>query len=436
MNFSPIIYRHNVRSHISVNRLQLHAESFGDSHALSHGQVKHDFLGTTRDGVGTDITVQTLDLATLSTTRVGETTEDLRSLTGAELEGDGSLSLERGNGATKAQHGLGLAHLLALVDKVLKPVVRSLDLAGHVSKLHADDRVLHELLAESATLVGVLDALLEADTREAQRLDDNTHALVVEVGHDDAETLVLLAEQVLNGDLDILEGDVGSTRGPDTLAVHAAGADTLTTLDEEERDAVHAGAASADGSGEVVGPDTVGDPLLLTVDDEVLAILAQLSLASKVGDITSSIRLSNGQADTLVTAQDTGHDAVLEGLGTELHDGRAANTETTNQVPDETTGTSAGQLISDNHLVEEIPLLSRDRLDASSILCGVLHTQETGEVTATAHLLVDLLGDTLSLIPLGDKGLEIVLNPLADFVAESSVGLVEVRRRVLRRLLV
>jgi hypothetical protein len=71
------------------------------------------------------------------------------------------------------------------------------------------------------------------------------------------ETLVLLAEEVLDGDLDVLESDVGGTAGPDTLAVHAAGADTAhVALDEQQADAVHAGAASADGGGEVVAPDT------------------------------------------------------------------------------------------------------------------------------------------------------------------------------------
>ena len=249
-----------------------------DPHALPYAQVKHDLLATTGDGIRPDIPVQPLDLAALAAAGVAEAAKDLTGLAGAELHGGGGLGLETRDGAAQPQHGLGLAHLLALVDDVLEPVVRGLDLARHVRQLEADDGVLDELLAKGAALVGVLDGLLEADAREAQALDDDADALVVEVGHDDTETLVLLAQQVLDGHLDVLKGDVGGSAGPDTLAVHAAGADTLRALDQEKTHAVHALATRPHGSGEVVGPDTVGDPLLLAIDDVVLAILAELGL--------------------------------------------------------------------------------------------------------------------------------------------------------------
>jgi len=50
--------------------LQLHAEDLVDLHGLTHAQVKHDLLGTTGDGVGTDVTVETLNLGALTTTGV------------------------------------------------------------------------------------------------------------------------------------------------------------------------------------------------------------------------------------------------------------------------------------------------------------------------------------------------------------------------------
>ena len=95
-----------------------------------------------------------------------------------------------------------------------------------MGEFHADDGVVDEFLAEGLALVCVLHGFFVADTREAQALDDDADALVVEVGHDDLEPLVLLADQVLDWDLDVFEGDVGGAAGPDTLAVHAAGADT------------------------------------------------------------------------------------------------------------------------------------------------------------------------------------------------------------------
>lgn len=142
------------------------------------------YLAAARNSVRSHVSVQPLDLATLTTARVAETSKDLAGLSRAELERDGGLRLQTGDGPTEPQHGLGLAHLLALVDQVLEPVVRSLDLPGHVGQLHLDDGVLNQLLAKRLALAGVADRLFVANTREPQGLDNDTHALVVEVGHD------------------------------------------------------------------------------------------------------------------------------------------------------------------------------------------------------------------------------------------------------------
>jgi hypothetical protein len=179
------MYKSHSHSHAHrpfVNSLlQLHAHGLGDSQRLSHAEIQHDFFRATGDGIGTNVTVQTLDLGTLAAAGVGQTAKDLTGLTGAELKGDGRLGLETGNGSTKTKHGLGLA----LEDEVLKPVVGGLDLAGHVGQLHADDGMLDELLAKGLALVGVLDGFFVADAGESQGLDDDAHTLVVEVGHDD-----------------------------------------------------------------------------------------------------------------------------------------------------------------------------------------------------------------------------------------------------------
>lgn len=249
------------------------------------------------------------------------------------------------------------------------------------------------------------------------------------------EALVLLANQVLDGDLDILEGHVGGTTAPDTLAVHTTSADTASlTLNQQHAEAFHTRLASANSSGEVISPDTVGDPLLLTVDDVVLAILGELSLTAEVGDITARIGLGNSQANTLVTSQNAGQDTVNELLLAKLDQGRATNAVTTDQVPDQTTATSTRQLVGQQHLVEQIPALRRHRLDPVwGVLLGVLDTQQTGQVAALTHLLVDLVGDILGLIPLGDVGLDLGVDPFADFLTESGVRVVEVRGGVLSR---
>lgn len=242
-----------------------------------------------------------------------------------------------------------------------------------------------------------------------------------------SEALVLLAQEVLYRYLDILKCDICGSGRPHTLAVHPPRRHTTRLpLDKQERNTVHAGAARPHGSREVVRPDTVGDPLLLAVDNVVLAVLAQLGLARQVGNVAARIRLSDGQADALVTVQDAGQDPVLEGLLAELDQRRAANAEAADDVPDETTGAGARQLVCDEHLVEEIPLLWRHRFDlVLSVVALERCPEQASQVAPTTHLLVDLGRDLLLLVPLGDVGLDLVLDPFANLGSEGGVGLVE-----------
>lgn len=214
---------------------------------------RRTYLRATRNGISPDITIQSLDLRTLSAARIAQPAENLGGLASAELEGRGGLRLAAGDGAAELEHGLRVVHLLALEDQALEPRIRSLDLPRHVREFHANDGVVDELLAEGAALVGVLDALLVADAREAHGLDDDADALVVEVGHDHFEALVLLADQVLHWHFDVFERDVRGAAGPHALAVHAARAHAAeAALDQQDGDAVHAFAAGADGGCEVV----------------------------------------------------------------------------------------------------------------------------------------------------------------------------------------
>ena len=109
------------------------------------------------------------------------------------------------------------------------------------------------------------------------------------------EALVLLADQVLDRHLHILKRDICSSGRPHPLAVHSPRAHASSrSLNEQNTDSIHAVLASSNGSGEVVAPDTVGDPLLRSVHNIMLAVLAQLGLASKIGDITTGIWLRDG----------------------------------------------------------------------------------------------------------------------------------------------
>lgn len=249
------------------------------------------------------------------------------------------------------------------------------------------------------------------------------------------EALVLLAEQIFDRHLDVLEGDVRRAAGPDTLAVHPPRRDTtVLPLDKEQADTVHARSARANRSSEVITPNTVGDPLLLAIDDVVLAILAELRLASQVRDVRARIRLGDGQAYALVAVQDPGQDAVLETLLAEFDQGRAADAKPTNDVPDEPTRAHARDLVRDEHLMEQVPVFGGHRLDGVvGVLLLVGRSEQAGEVAAAAHLLVDGRRNFFLLVPLGHVGLDLVLDPFPNLGAESGVGLVEVGRVELQK---
>jgi len=149
--------------------------------------------------------------------------------------------------------------------------MRGLNLPRHMRELHSDNRMVNKSLPKRLSLVCVFHAFVVADACEAGGLDCDSETLVVEVCHDNFETLVFFANEVFHGNLDVFEIDIGCARGPDSLAVHFASGDSgHGAFDEEDRDTTHAGLAGADGDSEVIGPDTVGDPFLCQVNVSIL----------------------------------------------------------------------------------------------------------------------------------------------------------------------
>lgn len=116
-----------------------------------------------------------------------------------------------------------------------------------------------------------------------------------------------------------------------------------------------------------------------------------------------------------------------------LDHGRGANSEPSDQVPHEASATGSCDLVGDDELVEVIPLLRGNALDAvRGELRRELHTHESGKVSSLAHRLVDTVRNLLRLVPLRHIRHDLVFDPLSDFSAEVCVGLVEVWGVVLR----
>jgi hypothetical protein len=155
--------------------------------------------------------------------------------------------------------------------------VGSFNVSRHVSQLVTDDGLINQSLAESLSLVRVFERFFVANTSETSGLNDDTPSLdasallvsaaaskinkiaylVVEVGHNVLKAAVLLADQVLNGHLDVIESNVSSARGPDTGAVHlASGNARHGLLDQHQGDALHTRTTCADSDGEEISEHT------------------------------------------------------------------------------------------------------------------------------------------------------------------------------------
>lgn len=128
---------------------------------------------------------------------------------------------------------------------------------GKGISLLTDDGLLNELLAKDDALVAPLQALLDDGHGHAHDGSDHHEALVVEVAHDDDEALVLLAQQVADGDLDVRKLHKSSSGGGGVGGLDLLGLDTLTAGDQEHGEAL-LGLATDD---KVVSEHAVGDPL-------------------------------------------------------------------------------------------------------------------------------------------------------------------------------
>lgn len=140
---------------------------------------------------------------------------------------------------------------------------------GNVLLTH--DRLLDELLSEDNALIAPLHALFGDGHAHANDGADHGEALVVEVAHDHDKTLVFFAQQILDGDLDVLElnkcrGSRGGVRGLDLF-----GLDTFAARNQEHREPLF-GPAAGD---KVVSKHAVGDPFpkhrLVSMESGVLS---------------------------------------------------------------------------------------------------------------------------------------------------------------------
>ena len=110
-----------------------------------------------------------------------------------------------------------------------------------------------------------------------------------------SESLIFLANEILDGDFDIFKCYVCSSTTPYTLTVHPSGAYTAVfTLNEKHTNTSCTLTACTNSGSEVIAPDAIGNPFFLAIDNVMLSIFRKFSFAIQVCNVASGVRLGNG----------------------------------------------------------------------------------------------------------------------------------------------
>lgn len=287
--------------------------------------------------------------------------------------------------------------------------------------------LVYQALAKHQPLVGPLEALLDNGAHRPHRRRAHHPALVVEVGQNHVQTLVLLAQQVLHGHLDIVKGDVrGAGRGG-VARLDGLGLDALAAGDEEHRQLV----ARADAGDKVVGPAAVGDPLLGAVDNVVLAIRRLDGRGADAGNVGARKGLGDGEAQLLLAGKDLIGDLPLPRLvvGKVEHAGQA-NGHARHVAVLEAALHGARELLADDEVVKVVKLVALHDAAEEAHALHVLaraeaHVQHALLGHAVNHGLGNVAARGLALLGLGD---EVAVGEVAGGALEGAVGVVVVGR--------
>lgn len=212
--------------------------------------------------------------------------------------------------------------------------------------------------------------------------------------HDDHETLVCRAEDVPLWDFAVVEFDVGGGSSSAVRSLNGLDLDTLLFLDNQDGKALWC-LATRD---EVVGEHAVSYPFLGSVDDIVLAILAQLSGSPQTSNIRTSECFRNSKTNLLLAGKDLAGDALPEFIIlAPLVDCGQRDGHTRHVTILETSLRSSRNLLADNQVVEVIILLALDRTVKDIPPMQMLpRSQSTSQQIRLGHLIDQVLRDVFA----------------------------------------
>jgi len=176
--------------------------------------------------------------------------------------------------------------LVDVICQLFQPCPVAFYIPPNCRKFVADDLVRNQRLAEGMPLVRVVERQRKAGPRLAIAADRHDEALLVEVGHDDAEALVFLAEEIFDRHVNIIHFDKAGAAGLLPAVRYPTVSDTFRICgDDDDGYAVRSGASSSYGCRYVGCPWHAGDPLLVPIHNIMLSIRGLHGCGLDVGDV-------------------------------------------------------------------------------------------------------------------------------------------------------
>ena len=183
--------------------------------------------------------------------------------------------------------------LLDMICELFEPCPMALYVPTDCSEFVGNDLVGNEGLAERVALVCVVERFAQTRSRFSVAAYAHDVAFFVEVGHDDAEAFIFLANKVGYRDADIVHLHEACASTFLSRVRYAAMCESRGGGGyDEDGDTSGAGPSSANGSGHVCGPWHASDPLLVAIHDVIFSVFGLGCGSLEVRDIGLHILVS------------------------------------------------------------------------------------------------------------------------------------------------
>ena len=183
-------------------------------HGLSNTQICQYLFGTAQDGVKLVRAVELLHHAAHSCLCDASSTKDVDGIIGDIVCTPSRVGLQQTNRATQQLRLSRIVHVIHLVGDGLQPGLTGFGQRDHFGNLLTYDRLGDQGLAKHDTLMCPFEALLHNGTHPSNHGAGHGPTFMVEVAHDDDESIVFFAQEVVDGNFDVVELDeAGGRRG-------------------------------------------------------------------------------------------------------------------------------------------------------------------------------------------------------------------------------